>query len=91
MFGKYRNQSKKACRKAVTDYEKALLRKVKSNPKAFFRYSKNKLNFKNVVPDLIENGKTKNDNSATNFLKNYQRLILFEKTNMLTLHGHRMS
>ena len=64
MFGKYRNQSKKACRKAVTDYEKALLRKVKSNPKAFFRYAKNKLNFKNVVPDLIENGKTKNDDSG---------------------------
>ena len=39
---KYRNESKNACRKAVTDYEKSLSREVKSNPKAFFRYTKNK-------------------------------------------------
>ena len=35
MYAKYRNQSKNACRKAVTDYDKSLSREVKSNPKAF--------------------------------------------------------
>ena len=40
MCAKYRNQSKNACRKEVTDYEKSLLREVKPNPKAFFRYAK---------------------------------------------------
>ena len=37
MSAKYRNQSKNACRKAVTDYEKSLSKEVKSNPKAFFK------------------------------------------------------
>ena len=45
MYAKYRNQSKKACRKAVTDYEKSLSREVKTNPKTFFRFVKNELYF----------------------------------------------
>ena len=64
MYAKYRNQSKKACRKAVTDYEKSLSREVKSNPKAFFRYAKNKLNFKNAIPDLVDNGKILSDDTS---------------------------
>ena len=43
--------------KQLQDYEKSLSREVKSNPKAFFRYAKNKLNFKNAIPDLVDNGK----------------------------------
>ena len=35
MYTKYRNQSKNACSKAVADYEKSLVREVKSNLKAF--------------------------------------------------------
>ena len=64
MHAKYRNQSKNACRKAVTDYEKSLSREVKSNPKAFFRYAKNKLNFKNAIPDLVDNGKILSDDTS---------------------------
>ena len=64
MYAKYRNQSKNACRKAVTDYEKSLSREVKSNPKAFFRYAKNKLNFKNAIPDLVDNGKILSDDTS---------------------------
>ena len=64
MRAKYRNQSKKACRKAGTYYEKSLPRKVKSNPKAFFRYVKNKLNFKNAIPDLVDNGKILRDHAS---------------------------
>ena len=64
MYAKYRSQSKNACRKAVTDYEKSLSREVKSNPKAFFRYAKNKLNFKNAIPDLVDNGKILSDDTS---------------------------
>ena len=63
MYAKYRNQSKNACRKAVTDYEKSLSKEVKSNPKAFFRYANNKLNFKNAIPDLLDNGKILSDDT----------------------------
>ena len=64
MHAKYRNQSKNPCRKAVTDYEKSLSRETKSNPKAFFRYRKNKLNFKNAIPDLVDNGKILSDDTS---------------------------
>ena len=64
MYAKYRNQSQNTCRKAVTDYEKSLSREVKSNPKAFFRYAKNKLNFKNAIPDLVDNGKILSDDTS---------------------------
>ena len=64
MYAKYRNQSKNTCRKAVTDYEESLSKEVKSNPKAFFRYVKNKLNFKNAIPDLVDNDKTLSDDNG---------------------------
>ena len=67
MYAKHRNQSKQsknACRKAVTNFEKSLPREVKSNPKAFFRYTKNKLNFQNVIPDLVDNGKILSDDNS---------------------------
>ena len=64
IYAKYRNQSKKACRKAVRVYEKSLLGEVKSNPNAFFRYDKNKLNFKNAIPDLVDNGKILSDDNS---------------------------
>ena len=64
MNAKCRNQSKKACRKAGTDYEKSLSRDVKYNPKAFFRYAKNKLNFKNAIPNLVDNGKILSDHAS---------------------------
>ena len=49
MYAKYRNQLESAWRKAVPDYEKSLLKKVNSNPKAFVRYAKNKLNLTTMV------------------------------------------
>ena len=64
MYAKYRNQSKNACRKAVTHYERSLSREVKSKPKAFFRYAKNKLNFKNAIPCLVDIGKILRDDDS---------------------------
>ena len=64
MYAKHRNQAKNSGRKAVTDYEKPLSRKVKSNPKVFFRYAKSKLNFKNAIPDLVDNGLILSDDNC---------------------------
>ena len=61
MYAKYENQSKNACRNAVADCEESLLREVKSNPKALFRHAKKKLNFKNAIQDLVDNGKIISD------------------------------
>ena len=58
------NQLKNTCKEAVTYYEKSLSREVKSNPKAFFIYAKNKLNFKNSIPDLVDNGKILSDDTS---------------------------
>ena len=64
MYAKHRNQAKNSGRKVVTDYEKPLSREVKSNPKVFFRYAKGKLNFKNAIPDLLDNGKILSDGNS---------------------------
>ena len=37
---------------------------MKSNPKAFFRYAKNKLNFENPIPDLVDNSKILSDHAS---------------------------
>ena len=37
---------------------------MKSNPNAFLRYIKNKLNFKNAILDLVDNGKILSDNNG---------------------------
>ena len=84
MHAKYRNQSKNACRKAVTDYEKSLSREVKSNPKAFFRYAKNKLNFKNAIPDLVDNGKIlSDDTSKAKVFNMFFKSVFTEKSDCL--------
>ena len=84
MYAKYRNQSKNACRKAVTDYEKSLSREVKSNPKAFFRYAKNKLNFKNAIPDLVDNGKIlSDDTSKAKVFNMFFKSVFTEKSDCL--------
>ena len=37
---------------------------MKSNPNAFLRYTKNKLNFKNAILDLVDNGKILSDDNG---------------------------
>ena len=64
MYTKYRIQLKNACSEAATDYEESLSKEAKSNPKAFFSYAKNKLNFKNVIPYLVDNGKILSGNNG---------------------------
>ena len=61
-YAKYRNQSKRARRKAIAGYEKSLSREVKTNPKAFFKYASGKLNYSRIIPDLKDGNKTISDN-----------------------------
>ena len=51
-YAKLRNQMKWSCRKAARDYERRIAREARINPKAVFRYAKNKMKTKNGVPDL---------------------------------------
>ena len=44
---------------------------MKSNPKASFRYTKSKLNFKNAIPGLVDNGKIISDNNGKAKAFNY--------------------
>ena len=63
MHAKYRNKSKNACRKAVLDCQKSSSIEVKCSPKAFFRYIKYKLNFKNAISDLVDSHKVASDDN----------------------------
>ena len=63
MYIKYKNQSKNACRKAVTDYKTPLSREVKSNPKSIFEICKNELNFIIAITDLVDTVKILSDDT----------------------------
>ena len=63
MYSKYGNQLKNTWRKTVADYVKSSPIEMKSNPKALLRYAKNKLNFKNTISDLLDNGKIISDDN----------------------------
>ena len=90
MYAKYRNQAKNSGRKAVTDYEKPLSRGVKSNPKTFFRYPKSKLNFKNAIPDLVDNGKIlSDDNSKAKAFNMFFKSVFTEEYNYQIYGKHR--
>lgn len=49
---KLRNEVRKIVRVAAANYEIDLVKKVKTNPKAFFSYAKSKLKPRSAVPDL---------------------------------------
>ena len=78
IYVKYRNQAKRACRKAAPDYEHSLSKEVKNNRKAFFAYAKSKLKYANSIPDLKDGSKiiTSDEGKATifnSFFKVYSR------------------
>ena len=52
LYMKQRNQSKTACRKSYSQLEKSLSEEVKTNLKAFFKYTSKKLNYSRTIPDL---------------------------------------
>jgi hypothetical protein len=51
-YAKARNQARRACRQAVKNYEKEIVNSVKSNPKAFYAYTKSKLHTQENVANL---------------------------------------
>ena len=56
------NQSKRACRKIIAEYEKFLSREVKTNPKAFFKHASSKLNYSGTISDLKDGNKIISEN-----------------------------
>ena len=82
-YAKHRNQAKAACRKAISDYEKMLSKEVKSNPKDFFAYAKNKLNYSKPIPDLKEGDKiiTSNEDKAALFNSYFTSVFTNENDN----------
>ena len=81
IYVKYRNQAKRTCRKAVSDYEHSLSKEVKSNPKAFFAYAKSKLKYASSIPDLKEGSKiiTSDEGKATLFNSFFKSVFTKEK------------
>ena len=71
-YTKARNQAKNACRKAIRDYEKTVAHDAKRNPKRFFAYVRSKLNTKDSVADLNDNGcKVSSDDGKANVLNRF--------------------
>ena len=65
-------------------------RGVKSNPKTFFRYPKSKLNFKNAIPDLVDNGKIlSDDNSKAKAFNMFFKSVFTEEYNYQIYGKHR--
>ena len=56
-YCKARNKARGACRKAMKEFECAVARDTKSNPKAFHKYVASKTKIKNGIPELDYNGK----------------------------------
>ena len=84
IYVKYRNQAKRACRKAVSDYEHSLSKAVKSNPKAFFAYAKSKLKYASSIPDLKDGSKiiTSDEGKATLFNSFFKSVFTKEKSTL---------
>ena len=84
IYVKYRNQAKRACRKAVSDYEYSLSKEVKSNPKAFFAYAKSKLKYASSIPDLKDGSKiiTSDEGKATLFNSFFKSVFTKEKNTL---------
>ena len=84
IYVKYRNQAKRACRKAVSDYEHSLSKEVKSNPKAFFAYAKSKLKYASSIPDLKDGSKiiTSDEGKATLFNSFFKSVFTKEKNTL---------
>ena len=61
-YTKSRNQSKRACRKTIAEYEKFLSREVKTNPKAFFKHASSKLNYSGTISDPKDGNKIVSEN-----------------------------
>ena len=61
-YTKSRNQSKRACRKTIAEYEKFPSREVKTNPKAFFEHAFSKLNYSGTISDPKDGNKIISEN-----------------------------
>ena len=84
--GEYRSQQKNGSRKVIVDNEKSILNEVKSNTKAFFRYVRSKLNFKNTILFLVDNSKTMSDENGKAKTSHTFFISVFTKKSYCLLH-----
>ena len=76
-YNRIRNQIRTLTRKGKKLYEKEIAKKSKSNPKAFWKYTRSKLKTKTGIPDLLINPDsskktyTKNDDEKASVLQNF--------------------
>ena len=72
-YAQARNQAKWACRAAVREFEMNIAKEAKTNPKAFYNYTKSKFKTKSSIPDLDLPGgeKTMGDKQKANLLNNF--------------------
>ena len=72
-YARARNQAKWACREAVREFEKNIAKESKTNPKAFFNYTKSKFKTTSSIPDLdtSKGGKTKGEQQKANLLNEF--------------------
>ena len=79
-YKRLRNQIRSLTRKAKKKLEKHIAKQAKSNPKAFWQYSQQKLKTKTGIPDLLVDPKmekspnkvyTKNDQEKADVLQNF--------------------
>ena len=81
-YAKYRNQSKRAYRKTIAEYETSLCRKVKTNTKAFLKYASSKLNYSRTIPDLKDGNKTISDNCEKGKTFNFFHKCIYDENSI---------
>ena len=88
-YRRLRNQIRSLTRKAKKKLEKHIARQAKSNPKAFWSYSQQKLKTKTGIPDLLKDPKmeksknkeyTKDDQEKADVLQNFFSSVFTEET-----------
>ena len=72
-YAKARNQAKWTCRAAVREFEKNLAKESKTNPKAFYNYTRNMFKTNASIPDLDmpDGRKTTNEKEKANLLNDF--------------------
>ena len=72
-YAKYRNQTKRECRKADIEYEKNIAKKAKTNPKIFYSFVNSKMKVKESIGDLVnkDGNKVSSNDEKAEILNNF--------------------
>ena len=85
-YNKIRNQVRKLTRQGKKFMEKKIAKNAKSNPKAFWNYTRSKLKTQSTIPDMVNPGTennpqyTKNDSEKAEVFLNYFSSVFTQET-----------